>query len=411
MFRGSSLKCVGASLAAAMAVAVLVSAKGGNAQGQAEPTRESAAPPMADLYLSSDVELSAPPPLAVTAGTQCDTNGNIYLLYASESIEAVLEKAGKLQPLNLPLRKLSIDSKSAVSFVVGPFQDYGWFASHAFYVTPSGVVYNLAQACEDRPGPGVHPTCAYFVTKYNDDGKVDSVTRPRPPRVEVLMPFEFAAFPDGDLVVLGIMRDEAGGAAHSRLFAGLFNRSGDFLRELTLAQDVGPAPAATPTPNENSAAGTAGPNPSDSGRQTGELQTWSRLSKALLEGRMFGAPDGTVYLLRGRSPQKLDVLSSNGSVLRKPDITPPREGLTAMSASLSARGQIVVYYLPSASSDGYNRNPVIAVVDPETGKVISTYGKPPDAGTPACVTRKGELLFTRQSKSGLLEVVGYTPLH
>jgi len=225
------------------------------------------------------------------------------------------------------------------------------------------------------------------------------------------MPFEFAAFPDGDLVVLGIMRDEAGGAAHSRLFAGLFNRSGDFLRELTLAQDVGPAPAATPTPNENSAAGTAGPNPSDSGRQTGELQTWSRLSKALLEGRMFGAPDGTVYLLRGRSPQKLDVLSSNGSVLRKPDITPPREGLTAMSASLSARGQIVVYYLPSASSDGYNRNPVIAVVDPETGKVISTYGKPPDAGTPACVTRKGELLFTRQSKSGLLEVVGYTPLH
>lgn len=410
MFRGSPLKCVGAWLAAAMAVAVLGSAARGNAQGQAEPTRESAAPPMADLYASSDVELSAPPPLAVMAGTQCDTNGNIYLLYALESSEAVLEKAGKLQPLNLPLRRVSIDSNSVVSFVVGPFQDYGWFRSHAFYVTPNGAVYNLAQACEDRPGPGVHTTCAYFVTKYNDGGQVESVTRPRPPRVEVFIPFNLAAFPDGNLVVLGIARVETGGAAHSRLFAGLFNRNGDFLRELTLAQDTGPTPGVTPTPNENSATGTAGPNPSDSGRQTGERQTWSRLSMALLEARMFGAPDGTVYLLRGRSPQKLDVLSSDGSVLPKPDIIPPRVGLTTFSASLSPQGQIVVYYLPSASSDGYNRNPVIAVVDPEMGKVVSTYGKPPDAGTPACVTRKGEFLFSRQSKSGLLEVVGYTSL-
>jgi hypothetical protein len=394
-----------------MTLALLGSAAGGNALGQAEPAQESAAPLMEDLYPSSDVELSAPPPLAVTAGTQCDTNGNIYLLYASESTEAVLEKAGKLQPLNLPLRRVSIDSKSVVSFPVGPFQDYGWFSSHAFYVTPNGAVYNLTQVCEDRSGPRVPTTCAYFIRGYNDDGKVDYVTRPRPPRVEVFTPFKFAAFPDGNLVVLGIVRDETEGAAHSRLFAGLFNRNGDFLRELTLAQDTGPTPGVTPTPNENPAPGAGGTNPSGSGRQAGEWETWQRLSMALLEARMFGGPDGTVYLLRGRSPQKLEVLSSDGSVLRKPDITPPREGLTAMSASLSPQGQIVVYYLPTASSDSYNRNPVIAVVDPETGKVVSTYGKPPDAGTPACVTRKGEFLFARQSKAELLEVVGYTPLH
>ena len=411
MFRRSSLKCVGAWLAAAMAVAVLGSAARGNAQGQAEPARESAAPATADLYPSRNVELSAPPPVQVAAGAQCDTNGNIYLLYASEPFEAFTEKVRKLQPLNLPLRKLSIDSKSAVSFVAGPFQDYGWFASHGFYVTANGVVYNLAEACTGRPGPEVHQTCAWFVTKYNDDGKVDSVTRLRPPRVEVFMPFEFAAFPDGNLVVLGIMRDETGGAAHSRLFAGLFNRSGDFLRELTLAQDVGPAPAATPTPSENPAVGKPPDGQSDSNRQAAEKQAWRRLVTALSEGRMFGAPDGTVYLLRGGSRQQLDVLSSDGSVLPKPDIIPPREGLTAMSASLNAQGQIVVHYGPLPGSNGSNRNPVIAVVDPETGKVTSTYVVPPGAGTPACVTRRGEFLFARQSNSGLLEVVGYTPLH
>jgi len=411
MLRRSKLKCVGASLAAAMVLAASISVAGGKAQGQAEPARESAPPAMADLYPSMDVELSAPPPLAVAAGTQCDTNGNIYLLYASSSIEAFLAKIRGGQPFNLPLRKISIDSKSVVLYVVGPFQDYGWFASRAFYVTPNGVVYNLAEACKGAPGPGVHQTCAWLVTRFNDDGKVDSVERLRPPREELLMPSKFGAFPDGNLVVVGQMRDETGDASHSTLFAGLFNRGGAFLRELALAQDVGPARAVTPTPDENPAAGTPGHGPSDSAKRTGERQAWIRLNKALSEGRIFGAPDGTVYLLRGGSPQKLDVLSSDGSVVPKPDITQPREGLTTISTGLSALGQIVVYYAPAETSNDSNRNPVIAVVDPETGKVTSTYNIPPKAGVPACVTRRGEFLFTRQSKSGLLEVVGYTPLH
>jgi len=408
MFRGSPLKCVGAALAATMALAVLGSAAGGNAQGQAEPARESAAPAMADLYPSRDVELSAPPPLAVAAGTQCDTNGNIYLQYASDPLEAFFERVRNGQPLNLPLRKVSIDSKGVVSFAVGPFEDYGWFASHAFYVAPNGVVYNLAEACKGKPGPGVHETCAWFVTKYNDDGKVESVTRLRPPREESFIPSKFAVFPDGNLVVVGLMRDETQGRT---LFAGLFDRSGGFLRELTLAQDAGPAPGVTPTPNENPAGEMPRPGPSDSGRQTDQQQAHTRVVKAVSEGLMFGAPDGTVYLLRGGSPQKLDVLSSDGSLLPKPDITPPRDGLTSLNASLSAQGQIVVYYSGGATAKDPNQHEVIAVVDPETGKVTSTYNVPPKAGIPACVTRKGEFLFARQSKSGLLQVVGYTPLH
>ena len=415
MFPGSPLKGVGAALAAAMVLAVLVSAAGGNAQRQTEPAGESAATATADLYPSRDMELSAPPPVEVSAGAQCDTNGNIYLQYASLSVEAFLEKVRNQvrnrQPLNFPLRKVSVDSQRVVPFLVGPFQDYSWFASHAFYVTPNGVVYNLAEACTGAPGPGVHVPCAWLVTKYNDDGTVDSVAKLRPPREESLMPSKFAAFPDGNVVVVGQMRDEAGDALHSTLFAGLFNRSGDFLRELTLAQDVGPAPGVTATPNKNPATGTAGPSPSDSGRQAAEKQAWQRLVMSLSEGLMFGAPDGTVYLLRGGSPQKLDVVSSDGTVLPKPDITPPREGLTTLNASVSAQGQLVVYYAGNPTAQDSNQYEGIATIDPETGKLTSTYEVPSTAGAPACVTRRGEFLFTRQSKSGHLEVVGYTPLH
>ena len=226
-----------------------------------------------------------------------------------------------------------------------------------------------------------------------------------------LYPLKIAAFPDGNFVGVGQMRDETGDALHSTLFAGLFNRSGDFLRELTLAQDAGPALAVTPTPSENPAVGKPPDGQSDSNREAAEKQAWRRQVTALSEGSLFGAPDGTVYLLRGGPREQLDVLSSDGSVLPKPDIMPPREGLTAVSAGLNAQGQIVVHYGTLPGSNDRNRNPVIAVIDPETGKVTSTYADPPDSGVPACVTRKGEFLFTRQSKSGNLEVVGYTPLH
>jgi len=192
--------------------------------------------------------------------------------------------------------------------------------------------------------------------------------------------------------VVGMMRDEKGDMT---LFAGLFDRRGDFLRELALPEDVGPAPVAAPTPNANPAAGMPRPGPSDSGTQTAEARARSRLVQAVSEGRVFGAPDGTVYLLRGGSPQKLDVLSSDGSVVPKPDITPPRDGLTTIGACLNAQGRIVVHYVSKATPEDPKQYHVIAVVDPETGKVISTYDAPLKAEAPAWVTREGEFLFTR----------------
>ena len=408
MFRGSAFKGVGAWLVAAVALAALISAVGGNAQGQAEAAGESAAPATVKFYPSRDVEFSAPPPFGVLHGTQCDANGNIYIQYGSLALESFWENIRSVHPLDLPLRKLSIDSQRVVTFQVGSFEDFDTFSSRAFYVTPNGVVYNLAEACRDRPDTGTHESCVWVVTRYKDDGTVDSAAKLCPPMGKHLYPLKIAAFPDGNLLAVGTIRDEPGDPT---LFAGLFDRSGDLLRELTLASAVGPAPAVTPTPSENPAAGKPPDGLSDSDRQTAELPAWTRLVMVLVEGRVSGAPDGTVYLLRGRSPQKLDVVSSDGSVVPKHDIIPPGGGLTPLDASVSAQGQLVVYYVHGATPQDSSRYRVTALIDPETGKVISTYDVPPDAGVPACVTWKGEFLFTRRSNSGHLEVVGYSPLH
>ena len=294
-----------------------------------------------------------------------------------------------------------------VTFQVGSFEDFDTFSSRAFYVTPNGVVYNLAEACRDRPDTGTHESCVWVVTRYKDDGTVHSAAKLCPPMGKHLYPLKFAAFPDGNLLAVGTIRDEPGDPT---LFAGLFDRTGGFLRELALPEDLGPAPGVTRTPSENPATGTAGPSPSDSGTQTGERQARTRLVRAVWEGRMFGAPDGTVYLLRGGSRQKLDVVSSDGSVVPKHDIIPPGGGLTPLDASVSAQGQLVVYYVHGATPQDSSRYRVTALIDPETGNVTSTYDAPLDAGVPACVTWKGEFLFTRRSNSGHLEVVGYTPL-
>src|SRR5579875_25459 len=65
------------------------------------------------------------------------------------------------------------------------------------------------------------------------------------------------------------------------------------------------------------------------------------------------------------------------------------------------------WFLPTAND--HSGAPVRALVAPQSGTTISVYEAPPQAGAPACMARAGEILFTRESKSGALEIARYTP--
>jgi hypothetical protein len=381
-----------------LALAALSLAASLGTQDQGSQKSQLPNPAVTTLYPSGVVELSAPPPVAVAAGVECDVNGNIYLQYSS-SVRFLYESVREQRPANLPLRKLSPDSKETVVFSVGPFQGYQWFSTTAFYVTPNGDVYNLAQACRSQGNPRDN-ACAWIVTKYKKDGSPDDVIKLRLPEGVSLATARFAAFGDGRLLLSGYTLHEDGS---EEPFTGIFDRSGVLLANLTLPGEVGPAPA-PPHPKEKSAEGSS-PTASDNK----EKQPGILLAEAVGGSQIVGAPDGTLYLLRGGSPERLYVISSDGAILREQKILPPRPGVLPFSVSVTAQDQLFIIYSHVPTAKDPSGALVLALMDPQSGKAVSVYDAPPKAGAPACMARDGEILFTRESKSGALEIVRYTP--
>ena len=372
------------------------------------PREQSLALPVTSLYPSGKVEFSAPPPVAVSGGAQCDTDGNIYVQYAP-SVQLIYQMVESHESVgNIALRKLSLGSHETVKFPVGPFQGYTRFSGVEFYVTPNGRVYNLAEACKPGDDPKSKRTCALLITKYNGDGSVDSVHKIHPPEglhLEHLNPTKFAVFPDGNLLLTGLVVDKT---RTLRPFTFIFDSSGDFLTKITLQHDVGPMPTVTSRAKDNSAAKTPTSNASQSARVR---QANSRTFTAVAAGLMVGAPDGTVYLLRTSSPARLYVVSSGGSVLREVNIKPPRPDLKPITMSVAGGSQLFLDYVHVPISMADHPDSALALVDPQTGVVITIYDSPPPkAGAPACMTREGEIVFMQESKTGHLQVNKYSPL-
>ncbi len=382
-------------LATGLAVATLGFGASAKTPGKTASASRTGPPPVTNLYPSETAEFSAPPPVAVAGGTQCDTNGNIYLQYYP-SVEAI----GQMMQLHHsvegpPLTEIKVGPRSTLEFPVGPFQGYKEASGLGYYVTPSGTVYSLA--CGLGSGSEPKGYCAWLVTKYNHDASVDSTVKLRPPRGVNLQPSRFAAFHDGSLLVAGFSVGRHGGA---RPFTGIFDAGGNFQGNLTLPDDVAPAPARTKakrsSPGRLPASGRTAKARRDAAR---------RLFAAVGGARIVGALDGTIYLLRDGSPETLYTISSIGTILREQTITPPGRGLSPFGVSLTGQGDLFIYY----TVEGAGEKSVLALVDPQSGKVVSTYNAPPRAGVPACMTNGGDILFARESKSGHLAVADYSP--
>ncbi len=388
---------------AAVVAFVAMSAMGGVKRSgeQAKGPRRQPTP-VANLYPAGHIEFSAPPPISVAVGTQCDTDGNIYLRIGPP-YEVASQFIRDHIPLSIPLTKLVIDSRTTVTFRAGSAQGYTRFNSVAFYVTPSGRVYNLGSACRQGTDCKKRRDEVWVVTKYDHDGSVDSVVRLRAhtPEGESLILVHLAAFQNGNLLAAGETESSDG---ELKPFTGVFYGDGGFLSNLTLPHDVSVPHLAV---EEGSVGKATRPRPSARTESKG-ARAFVQFDRAVVEGLLIGSPDGTIYLLRGGSPARLYVVASDGGVLREQDIKTPRSGLTPFSASVNGQGQLVIFYIHLPSPRDSGQYQALALVDPQSGKVIATYKVPPRAGVPACMTSQGVFLFTREGKSGHLEVAQYT---
>lgn len=338
--------------------------------------------------------VSAPPAMAILSGTQCDTNGNIYVTYTAGSpgpgIANALVKA--------PVSKVSFDSERAVQFPASQLDGYADNYRESYYADPRGTLYTLVTAAQHLPEPG-HPIVPdSLIVKYNDDGTIDSVVRLKPPAGVRFNPHKFAAFLDGSFLVTG--RDLSDDHKTMRPFTAIFDRSGAFVTELTLPNDVRPgepAPETTTTPP---------PQAPDAGKLATETRKGQEHPRSWFEQMYWsvfvGSLDGNVYLLRPSNPAQLYLITSAGTLVRELEVKFPEQGTRANSASLAGQNGLFLQ-LRLASGEGK-----MGRLDLGTGQITDIYQLPPDArGQPACATVHDEFLVLGTSKDNHLEVVKY----
>jgi hypothetical protein len=126
--------------------------------------------PETELYPVENIDFAAPPPLLVDTGIKCDGRGNIYMVY-SDAPQAVLSQRNGIP--KLPIQKLSLEHKNAVSFPTPVIQGYQDATRFDFDVDAHGRVYALV-AASTVPDEGSQPRVDYLVVRYRDDGTLDS---------------------------------------------------------------------------------------------------------------------------------------------------------------------------------------------------------------------------------------------
>jgi hypothetical protein len=364
-----------------------------------ERRAEEQAPTPHELYESARVEFSAPPPTVVSGGVQCDANGNIYVAYTT-SLELVYTLARQGQ--ELPVSKLSLDSKRVVQFAGGQFQGFTSSYGHGFYVDPRGKAYALAIAYPHEAGYKGPNWADSFIVRYKDDGTVDSVVKLEPPREEHFEAWKFAAFLDGSFLVTGFMLTDK--HLPKDPFTGIFDRGGALVAPLTVPHDVRPAPP-TPLPvagsHQSSETSAAGGNPA-SGRPRA-MHIWQT---DVQQGLTAGSLDGNVYMLRASIPPRLYVISPAGEVLREIVLKSPWPGTQPIQMSLTGQDGLLLKFTPVLPMGPKSEE--LALLDTQSGRITDTYEMPSGAGEiSACATPENEFLFLGTSKDNQLEVIKY----
>lgn len=362
--------------------------------------------PVRELREDGTVSLAAPPPTAVVTGRKCDSKGSIYLVY-SGTVAEMMNRANA--SWDLPITRVSLESDEVTQYPTISMPDYNMQYRESFNVDRWGIVYGLVTAFPP-PKEGHAPEPDHFIIKFKDDGSVDSTVQLMGPKPGRFMPNSFDVFSDGTFLVTGIDVVSPDGRER-RPLTGIFDRSGRFVRELTLTDDVSPSPSEKegesgkpPVSPDQHEAAQPGPN------STTPAHSWA---VAVGQGGIISGPDGNLYLLRASDPVRLYGISPGGEVIHQVEIRSPGKGLELLELSFVDEQSLFVEFSPVAS--GLDANPdfgsktTLGLIDLGTGKLTATYQTPANMSNlvPGCPISSNEFSFLGTGKDGKLAVVKF----
>lgn len=296
--------------------------------------------------------------------SKCDADGNLYI-----------RKYAMDRPLLSPVVKIDPEGKRNALFDPVAFSQLQLDRADAFSPAPDGGLYQIATAGIVKP--------QIYVIHFSSDGSPSS-----PIRLDAdFEPYEFAAFPSGNLLVSGIERDLGNKSDAGHRFTAVFSADGRLLAQLSLERAAGPAESSKKSARK--AAAKAG----------GAESPKAAPSLDLAEAEV-GA-DGNIYALRRSSPALVFVISPAGTIVRTLKVSAPVAGDMPDGFHVS-KNRMAVSFL---SDDNQAR--VLVINDAETGQRIATYSGAAELGQSfACYTADDAVFtFLHLGEKNELEVI------
>ena len=310
---------------------------------------------------------------AFMSGSKCDAEGNLYI-----------RKLASDRPLLGPVVKIDSDGKRVALFDPASFSDPKLSRADAFSPAPDGGLYQIAGA------GGLNPQV--YVIKFSADGSPASATRLH----AELEPYQFAAFPSGNLLVSGMQREVINKSDPGRNFTAVFSDDGRMQAQLSFEP-----PTTKPGKSQ------PGKSDADSDRRAPSLSLRSveRQGGAFLPtldlSAAEAAPDGNIYALRRSSPALVYVISPAGKVMRTLKVSPPTRGVAPNAFHVSGNRLAVSFW------NDEKQNQTLVVIDSQTGRNIATYSDPGSLGPAfACYSADdGVFTFLQLGEQNTMEVV------
>jgi hypothetical protein len=331
----------------------------------------------------------------VPSQTKCDPEGNIYGSFAAGSSNSITRvSADGTQPTAFSL--------SAVPDLVA--QNSSPPTIVEFAVGTDGSVYLLIRMRRQNSSTDVTPAeqrwdprrWEYRVISFDPDGKYHSQFKLE----EGLAPTRIAVFSSGDLMLAGSEPDPEN-ERRSVPFAGVFDSSGRFMKEIWMPRDLRApdGPQAEPSSND-------GPRMHRFGLPT--------------RGNAQGADDGNVYLLPNTSGTPVYVLSPGGEIVRTINLQSAANERVGMSA---ARGLLVSWSqhvdsrrfqrVASAAPPNQATTPgggdsLFRIFNLQTGELAAEYSATAELGSFACYS-SDRFTFMRLDQARHLQIVTASP--
>src|SRR5579863_2734052 len=149
----------------------------------------------------------------ISGSTKCDSQGNVYFR------EYEVDRPHLSPVINITVKgeRKAIFAPSA--FTNPPLTDVAYFN-----ISPGGDLYWPGFAADRK---------AIYVVSFNKDGSPKSEVK----LDQEFIPFQFAAFKSGELLLAGVKLDDPSVAGTERPFTAIFSSSGKLLKRFSLQDD------------------------------------------------------------------------------------------------------------------------------------------------------------------------------